>query len=310
MAIAYLKHDQIDFNRWDQCIHLAYNGIVYAYSWYLNTVSPDWEALVEDDYAAVMPLPARRKIGIWYLAQPPFCQQLGVFSTRKSDSRKIEAFLSAIPSHFRYTDINLNTFNRLDTATGICTLNRLTYQLDLIHDYDELFLRYPNNTRRNLRAAYRSGVSISEGLSVNQIHDFAKKYLPDKDNKANQSYFLLLRNLVSNGILNKSCQCLGAYNAHNQLIALACFFKSHQKSIFLLSVSSPEGKTHRGMFLLIDHYIRENSQHPLTLDFEGSMIPGIARFYAGFGAQPVSYSRVVINRLPGLLRPLKRIPSH
>ncbi len=57
--INYLKHDQIDQQRWDDCIAHAPNGLVYAWSWYLDIVHPGWEALVEivdDKYLSVMPL--------------------------------------------------------------------------------------------------------------------------------------------------------------------------------------------------------------------------------------------------------------
>jgi hypothetical protein len=65
----------------------SFNGIVYAYSWYLDIVSPGWDALVKDDYKSVMPLTWRKKYGIKYLYQPFFTQQLGVFSSDKSECR-------------------------------------------------------------------------------------------------------------------------------------------------------------------------------------------------------------------------------
>ncbi len=39
-----------------------------------------WDALVLDDYQAVMPLTWRSKFGIRYLYQPAFTQQTGIFS--------------------------------------------------------------------------------------------------------------------------------------------------------------------------------------------------------------------------------------
>ena len=41
------------------------------------------------------------------------------------------------------------------------------------------------------------------------------------------------------------------------------------------------------------------------VDFEGSNIEGVARFYKGFGAHHTFYSTVKINRLPFYLRWLK-----
>ena len=38
------------------------------------------------------------------------------------------------------------------------------------------------------------------------------------------------------------------------------------------------------MFMIINELIKENAGKDILLDFEGSQIEGIARFYKGFGA--------------------------
>ncbi len=81
--IHYQENYQLNKQKWDACIAKSFNGIIYAYSWYLDIVSPGWKGLVEDDYISVMPLCSRKKIGISYLFQPFFTQQHGVFSTAK-----------------------------------------------------------------------------------------------------------------------------------------------------------------------------------------------------------------------------------
>jgi hypothetical protein len=59
--ITYLKHTEIDKYKWDACITRASNSLVYAYSWFLDVVSPNWDALILDDYTAVMPITHRKK---------------------------------------------------------------------------------------------------------------------------------------------------------------------------------------------------------------------------------------------------------
>ena len=58
--IQYLKNKEIDFKKYDACIAAAINSRIYAYSWYLNIVADNWDALVLNDYEAVMPLPIFR----------------------------------------------------------------------------------------------------------------------------------------------------------------------------------------------------------------------------------------------------------
>ncbi|MBT5428083.1 MAG: hypothetical protein HOK84_17895, partial [Bacteroidetes bacterium] len=56
MQIYHLKHKDIDKSRWDTTITRSINGNIYGYSWYLDAVSPDWEALINLDYSIVLPL--------------------------------------------------------------------------------------------------------------------------------------------------------------------------------------------------------------------------------------------------------------
>ncbi|MFH1005014.1 MAG: hypothetical protein V1781_05925 [Bacteroidota bacterium] len=109
--INYISHSHINKKTWDECIEHSQNSLIYAYSWYLDIVCPNWEALVEGDYESVMPLTWEKKYGIRYLFQPYFTQQLGIFSKNKLEKKTIEKFLLSIPTYYKFIEINLNTQN-------------------------------------------------------------------------------------------------------------------------------------------------------------------------------------------------------
>jgi hypothetical protein len=115
-----------------------------------------------------------------------------------------------------------------------------------------------------------------------------------------------LRQIVSRAVLKGAGVIYGAYTESNELCAAAFFAFSHQYVYMLVAASDGKGKENSAMFLLIDTFLRENSGKVMTLDFEGSNIPGIARFFAGFGAMPVYYYKVRINRLPFFVKWLKK----
>ena len=50
--------------KWDNCITNAPNGLIYGYSFYLDHMAKQWDALVLNDYEAVMPLTWNKKYGI------------------------------------------------------------------------------------------------------------------------------------------------------------------------------------------------------------------------------------------------------
>ena len=97
--IHYIEHKDIDFEKWDACVANSFNRLIYGFSWYLDVVCDDWDALVLNDYEAVFPLPKRKKWGIEYVYHPFFCQQLGVFSKKEV---AIELFLNSIPKKIKY----------------------------------------------------------------------------------------------------------------------------------------------------------------------------------------------------------------
>ena len=54
--IRFLRRSEIDLDKWDDTIAKATHSLPYAFSWYLDAVAEHWDALVMDDYKAVMPL--------------------------------------------------------------------------------------------------------------------------------------------------------------------------------------------------------------------------------------------------------------
>jgi hypothetical protein len=303
MEIKYLIQIEIDTKKWDTCIARSINGIIYAYSWYLDIVSPDWEALIYGDYESVMPLTQNRKYGINYLYQPFFTQQLGIFSSNKIDKSLIMAFIHAIPEKFKFVDINLNKYNCIDDLNGFKVKTNITYELDLIHNYEDIFRKYRKNNIRNIRKAIQNKISILKGLMPNDIFHLVKSsgMIPGMK----KMHYEMLHQLISAAIRYKTGYLYGAYNERNTLCAAGFFVYSNNKACFILSVSSEEGKDQSAMFLLVDEFIKDFSNHNIILDFEGSNIFGIARFYEGFGANPFNYPNIKINKLPFPFKLLK-----
>ena len=162
--IKFQKHNKIDKTRWDDCINKSFNGNIYALSWYLDIVHPNWDALVENNYERVMPLTSCTKYGISYMFQPFFVQQLGVFSTSQLSQNDIDKFINAIPQQYKLIQYRLNSYNKVDYESDNIVKHR-NVELDLIYDYQYLYNNYNNNTKRNLAKAESSGLSISHNIN-------------------------------------------------------------------------------------------------------------------------------------------------
>lgn len=300
----HLKNNEIDRERWDECIRKSFNGIIYAYSWYLDQVAPQWEALVEGEYKSVMPLVTGKKIGIRYLFPPFFVQQLGVFSVNKLTADDVLQFLKAVPGEFRYWEINLNTFNKV-VGTDFEYRPNLTHELDLIEPYESIRKNYSDNTKRNVKKGEQSGIALTVNPSKEEIITLFRTGR-GRDVKALQEpQYDILRRLLQALDSRGRLHVRGVSDENGKLLAGAFFVDANGKVIFLFSGLSEEGKEKGAMYLLIDRFISENSQKNLVLDFEGSNDPQLARFYRGFGAKECVYLQARCNRLPWPISLLK-----
>jgi hypothetical protein len=290
--ITYLTHEQIDKTLWDHCIAQAPNGLVYAWSWYLDIVHPGWDALVEmegDRYLTVMPITHKRKYFVNYLCQPFFVQQLGVFSTVPVTAETTQAFLKAIPEKYRLVEIRLNEKNPVETSWQGIELHR-NHLLDLYHDYNSLSFQYHDNTHRNLKKSLKCDLQLVEGLPIQKvIHLFRNDRGAMVKHWGNAEYARLER-LTAAAITSSNAFVYGVKTFDNDdIICGALFMKSHHRITFLFSGNSKVGKEVQAMSFLIDKVIQMYSGQPLVLDFEGSDDENLARFYHGFGGKPVSY---------------------
>ena len=114
--IQFLEREEIDDRKWDECISHAFNGNLYGHSWFLDIVCDDWAAMVEDDYVRVFPMAYRKKFGVFYIYQPFFTQQLGLYSRSALSPEYLGNFLDAIPKQFRRIELNLNQHNKADDS--------------------------------------------------------------------------------------------------------------------------------------------------------------------------------------------------
>ncbi len=299
--IRLLKHNEINKRRWDDCINKSFNGNVYALSWYLDIVHPNWNALIENEYERVMPLTNSKKFGLYYMFQPFFVQQLGVFSTSQLSQANVDRFIEAIPQQYLLTQYRLNSYNKVNYDSDIIAKHR-NVELDLIYDYQYLYNNYNSNTKRNLAKAEAAGLSITNNINPEIIISlFRNNRGKDVKHWKDKEYNRLLE-LINTAISQECCFTLGVNDLDNNTIAGAVFMHSHDRIIFLFSGSDEAHKDKHALTMLLDNVIREFSETQYTLDFEGSDNDGLARFYKGFGGAEVFYPEVKYNNLKGILK--------
>lgn len=300
VGIQYIRQSDIDKTKWDQCIEKAGNGLIYGYSFYLDQMARNWDALVLNDYEAVMPLTWNSRCGIRYLYQPFITAQLGVFG-QSVTADLCDDFIKAIPPSFRYIDILLNAGNQPQSAI---VSNRKNFILSLNKPYEAIANHYNENLKRNIKKSAQAGLTLKADINVDWVIRLAAAQMrehghesADNINRFRKLFFVLNE--------KKMARTYGIFQGE-QLGASAVFFFSHDRIYYILVGNHPSGREMGASHALIDALIEEQAGTNNTLDFEGSDIPGLAAYYRAFGATEEPYPAIRINRLPFFLKWLKK----
>ena len=300
--IQFINRDKIDTGKWDNCIDRADNGLIYSYSFYLDHMAKQWDALVLNDYTAVMPLTWNKKYSIAYLYQPFLTAQLGVFG-KNITTEILEAFLDSVPSKFKYWDFCLNHKN-VFTLKKFYLYPRGNYVLDLNRPYEDIYKGYRENITRNIKKAEQTGCLPRKDFDAEKVIDLAVQQMKTYSNESKENVNKF-RSLYKTLQEKRQAITYGIFSSKNELLSSCVFFFSHNRAYYILVGNHPNGRTLGASHALIDAFIKDHAGKNILLDFEGSDIRNLAFFYSSFGAIEEKFAGIKLNRLPFYLKWLK-----
>jgi len=276
MKINYLRNSKIDFEAYDNCITQSSQSRIYALSWVLNIVSPDWGLLMADNYNYVMPIPIKKKFLFRRSAiQSSGSHQLGIFSTKELTAQIFNDFINAIPT--KTYALKLNSGNIFQCPKmGVCT----NYILDLNQSYKDIKLKYKKDRIRSLVAA--KDFIFEKDNKIEPYWAFISKNCnSSRDTHNLDKYELIFKEAAKRELL----EVWTAKNNKNELQAAACFVKWGKRVYYFFPASIQQ----QSISNLLDKYIRDNSNSELILDFAASKSPIAALLIESFGAVFESY---------------------
>ncbi len=281
--VKLIEQKKIDRIKYRHCVEASNDGLFYALDWYLDVVAHDWDCIVMGDYLAVMPIPymrIRSKLYTRKIIQPPFCQQLGVFSKADITLDVIEDFYKTLEK-LRPVKYHFNSANamRMDTLE-----EKNNFELDMARPYEDIQKGYSKNLKRNLAKAKKSGLIIDE-VALEDFVSCKTAWAKHQMKKSQVDQMIMTLKAITvkdfGKILGVKCD--------EQLVAIAFFVEYKGRIIHLVSATNEMGKTVGAMSYLMDALIQEKAEKVRILDFEGSMIPGVARFFKSFGSENKAY---------------------
>lgn len=306
MRIVYVLHSEIDKYKWDTCLQQSKNNLLYAKSFYLDIVSPGWDALIAGDYEFVMPLTNRKKLGIAYLAQPAFTQQLGVFSKNKIDTKILISFLDAARLKFKFAELMFNYANKFsEENTGIIVIEKTNFILTLHNNYDTQLANYHPNFLKSLRRIKKLELIYKEEVNYKIIIKNYREQLKLKNALLSAGDYKVLKQLCEYLHSKNKLVVRSVYLPDNTWLASVILFKEQGRLYNMVNCLSAAGRLKEANYFLYDNIIKEFSQQAKLLDFEGSDIAAIAGFYKKMQPQNQPYYFIKYNDLPPFLKIIK-----
>ncbi len=234
----------------------------------------------------------KKKYFIKYLFQPFFCQQLGMFSI-KEDQSIVSQFINSIPTEFKKIYIQFNSSNALLETIGVS--ERVNYILPLDKDYQQLFKSFTKGRKHAIKQAFKNELTVGD-FTIDELIVIAKEHYNFEDFSSKE--YELLEELVKKLEIKKNILLLGVRDSNNNLIGGSIFVQGSSRITYLFSAMTGEGKSKQVPSFLINKVIEKYCESGYILDFEGSMISGIASFFKSFGATKENYTLLQKSKLP------------
>ncbi|MCL2289416.1 MAG: GNAT family N-acetyltransferase [Bacteroidetes bacterium] len=286
MEIQFVKHSELNKEKWNHCIKHSFFPTFFTDFDFLSIANPDFCALILNDYEAVMPLPVRKKMFLPYIYQPHFVSVLGIFSKTHPTKELIERFLQDIPKHYVRVDLIFNMFFDLPKTSVLHS-----YQLSLQKKYEEIYAKFSDNCRRNIKSSEKFALKYVENRPIAEIIALFKNNR-GKNTKVPfaEKDYEILQNLAHFAQKSNHLEVIAVLDADDKMLAGALLFKDEHKTWFWFSGRDEECAEKKAMFFLLNEYFKRNAETATIFDFHGSMNPNIARFNAGFGAEKYEVS--------------------
>ena len=289
MDIRLVKREDIIKEKWNGCVHYSPNGNVFGYTWFLDFIAKDWEALIEGDYLSVFPLVYRKRwSGNFELYQPQLMRAMGIYSVKALSAIRIKAFLDAIPNQYKKVDITLNERNRPPRDGSFQVTEQKNYTLPLNASYEDIAGKYSEDFQVKLASAEAQGLLPIGSVKPERIAELFKQQ--NKANADTEQQFHGLQRIMYN-VLHRGTGFATAFAdpKTQEVLAANFYIFSHGRMLSLAPVVTPIGKEIGALEMLTDYMVRSNAMRPIFLDFNTQIEDDLA---LAMGAEVERYYRI------------------
>jgi lipid II:glycine glycyltransferase (peptidoglycan interpeptide bridge formation enzyme) len=246
-------------------------------------------------------------MGIWFAAEPPNMKYASIIEQRQSVCMH---FIEKIEKQKFF----LQNFGHEFTDwlpfywSGFWQTTKYTYILHNIKDFVGLFENMSQQTRRNIKNAEKKQIKVKSGISIDEFLNIQEKTFKRQGTKNIQSAATLTKLITATQKRGQGA-LFGGYDNNGNLHAAAFVAWQNSSAYYIAGGGDPQLRDSGAHSLVLLESIKYVSQFTDNFDFEGSMLPGVERFFREFGAKQMPYftvSRGKLNLLDRIIIKIKR----
>jgi hypothetical protein len=204
----------------------------------------------------------------------------------------LDQLIGALPpfDYFSYT-LPPSFQNWLPFAErGFRATLRTTYVLHPLDDLDEVRRGMSDKCRNAIRKAEKA-VAVETDTDPTRLIETVDATFARQGRRNPWGTALVAR--LATAVRDRGVgEILTAVDAAGAVHASMLLVYDGDRSYYLAGGTTTELRASGADSLLLWHAIQRSAERARTFDFEGSMIPGVARFFRSFGSRPVSYLHV------------------
>lgn len=277
---------------------------LFSRSWWLDTVcgTSGWDVILIEEkgrIVAALPLytPLRHVVsmpsytqtmGPWFCPEASDVKYTTLLGKKQTLCKKIIDELKGYSSFYQlfpYTFIDWLPFY----WAGYRQTTRYTYILQPIADKALLWENMAANIRRNiLKAKEKYHISVRKGIDTDAFFNVVRatyrrqRQSPPKD-------LAMLEQLIKISRQRNQGDLWGGYDKAGRLHAAVFVVWQTHSAYYIAGGGDPAHRESGAHCLVLWEAIQYVSQYTSIFDFEGSMLPGVERFFREFGGKQMPF---------------------
>jgi hypothetical protein len=283
---------------------------IFMQDWWLDIVCNNaWDAAIVyngEQVMGVWPYPVEQKLGVKLLRTPLLTPYLGPHIFYPPDlrpSRKdsfehdaIAALLEQMP-HAPVWHLTLPPGMKqagLLQSKDLVAVTRQTFLLDVTRTEAELLADMKESHRKNIRQGMKELTIAADPAAVTTLYEWHKATLERKGRKV--AHGIALLHLLVAACITRGVGTIWTASKGDEIQALIWQVWDEGCSYYLMGAQNTESGSHKAITTLLWHCMLEGKKRNVaTFDLEGSMDPGVERFFRGFGGKRELYLSVLRN---------------